>query len=256
MRYTSYSDLFKFTIEYINSIFSTSPIPSHDTSHHIRTWLNAKRISDIASQKFNSNKLEALMIACMFHDTGLSITKSERHGHYSTQIFIDFCKLTGYYSEYNKCICNAISDHDNKNYINRYKKDPFSIYNILPVADDLDALGYIGIFRYAEIYLMRGFCNKDIPKRIISNVNKRWNNLSKIYKDSNLTTLFEEKYQKLISFYNQTDKGVVYLFINFILKNIDNYKTIEEFTQILVKENNPILRNIAIKIEKEIGAFY
>jgi hypothetical protein len=250
----SCQSLFTLTTEYINNIFSKYNIPSHDTSHHIRTWYNAKKIADIAPEQFSDKKLEALMIACLFHDTGLSVTKSEKHGNYSALIFNDFCKQTGYSSAYNKCIYKAIIDHDKKDYINRDKKDRFSIYNILPVADDLDALGYIGIFRYAEIYVLRGLSTDDIPCKILKNATGRWNNLKSIYRESNLSSIFEDKYRVLTSFYNNNDKHVANTFINYIADNTDKYRTIEELTEMLLLSGSDILKTIATEIRKETDA--
>lgn len=194
------------------------------------------------------------MIACLFHDTGLSVTKSEKHGHYSTLIFNDFCKQTGYISEYKDCIYKAISDHDKKDYKNRDREDKFSIYNILPVADDMDAFGYIGIFRYAEIYILRDINTEDIPDRILKNVTGRWNNLNSIYGDSNLSSIFEEKYQTLVSFYSNDDKHITNTFINYIAENVNNYKTIEEFTEMIIQDNCCLLKTIAKEIIKETDA--
>jgi hypothetical protein len=46
------------------------------------------------------------------------------------------------------------------------------------VADDLEALGTIGIYRYAEIYLQRGIPLRELGNRILENVKTRFENLS------------------------------------------------------------------------------
>jgi membrane-associated protease RseP (regulator of RpoE activity) len=45
------------------------------------------------------------------------------------------------------------------------------------VADDLDALGYTGVYRYLEIYIKRGIPYHDLATSINSNVSSRFRNI-------------------------------------------------------------------------------
>ena len=53
---------------------------------------------------------------------------------------------------------------------------------LLSTSDDLDAFGYTGIYRYAEIYLCRGIRPRELPVLIVENLNNRFNNLKSIFK--------------------------------------------------------------------------
>ena len=55
------------------------------------------------------------------------------------------------------------------------------LLNILSVADDLDAFGYTGIYRYSEIYLTRGISPKEIGNLIRENASRRYHNFEKIF---------------------------------------------------------------------------
>ena len=44
---------------------------------------------------------------------------------------------------------------------------------MLSVADDLDAFGFTGIYRYSEIYLMRGINPNQLGHLIIENAAKQ-----------------------------------------------------------------------------------
>ncbi len=51
---------------------------------------------------------------------------------------------------------------------------PTSVKNILSAADDLDALGYSGIFRYWEIYTLRNIHENEIPEKVLTNLEARF----------------------------------------------------------------------------------
>jgi len=79
---------------------------------------------------------------------------------------------------------------------------------VLSVADDLDAFGYTGIFRYSEIYLERKISFREIGIRIRENARNRFENFEKhfIFSDD-LYLLHKLKYEILDNFfksYNDT----------------------------------------------------
>ncbi|HAF30763.1 MAG TPA: hypothetical protein DCG75_17105 [Bacteroidales bacterium] len=184
--------------DYCKILFSDTHIPSHDHTHHLRVWEYAKEIIQALSKsnKIDEELIESCLIASLFHDTGLAKTLEENHGHESRKI----CEL--YFKE-NRIskpvnfeeILSAIEMHDDKNYKNSENVKPDSVLTILFCADDLDAFGKVGVIRYTEIYLLRGIKLVELPNLVIKNLDKRFLNFEKNYKDfSDLYLKHKERY--------------------------------------------------------------
>jgi HD superfamily phosphodiesterase len=169
---------------YAKELFQTSFLPSHDHTHHLRVWNIAKQIlREMANthSTLSPSLVEGVLISCFFHDLGMVQSTREDHGILGK----DLCRL--WFSENDRTpppsferILYAIEIHDRKEA--RYYSDPESagspgILGILAVADDLEAMGVIGIYRYAEIYLHRGISLEELGTRILANANQRFNNL-------------------------------------------------------------------------------
>jgi hypothetical protein len=73
----------------------------------------------------------------------------------------------------------AIEHHDNKEYATINK--PENLLNILSVADDLDAFGFIGIYRYLEIYIARNKSMPELGNLIIDNCENRFHHFMRSY---------------------------------------------------------------------------
>lgn len=196
----------------VEKIFSKVWLPSHNQIHHLRVWGFAKDLLKAYLAKgytFNADYLEALFIACMFHDTGLTVTLSERHGNESAEIARCFLQRYPLNSEvYKEELLEAIILHDDKSY-NHKKGEELEpgIYQVLTVADDLDALGALGLFRYIEIYWSRGIRVEQISTRIEQNIKSRIRFIqSKIKFDAKLEEKHFERYQR--AFYNLKMLGV------------------------------------------------
>jgi hypothetical protein len=104
-------------------------------------------------------------------------------------------------------ILKAIELHDRKDeqvYDSFQPGNSPKILAFLSVADDLEALGTIGIYRYAEIYLKRGIPMDELGNRILENAGNRFN---KILEGCRLCHGILEEYQnqydELKSFYKQ-----------------------------------------------------
>jgi hypothetical protein len=125
-----------------------------------------------------------LILATFFHDTGLINTHDERHGMESRNLCQEFFRKArnpvplGFHE-----ILDAIEHHDDKSYYeNSIKGEPgLQVLKLLSASDDLDAFGYTGIYRYAEIYLLRKVRPEDLPDRILKNLNNRYQNLKNIF---------------------------------------------------------------------------
>lgn len=167
----------------VERIFSQTWLPSHDLLHHLRVWKFAKDLLSAYSNsgyEFSADFIEALVLAVFFHDTGLSVTSDERHGLegklFAEKYMKDKVSLT---ENLQNELFQAIILHDDKNYANgqTIESKP-GIYRILTLADDLDALGCLGLLRYLEIYWKRGISKKLILSEIERNLISRFKFLS------------------------------------------------------------------------------
>jgi hypothetical protein len=172
--------------------FSGFNLPSHDHNHHLRVWQNAKRLMCAlcaVGKEFSPSFIEQLIIAIFFHDTGLTLTYSEKHGKAGSdncQRFFDKNHLKP--KNFTK-ILTLIENHENKTYSDSSVL-PDSCEAILSAADDIDAFGVIGVFRYFEIYNLRDITIEKLPEKVIQNLDNRFNNLQKLY--GNLDEYFNE----------------------------------------------------------------
>jgi len=104
-------------------------------------------------------------------------------------------------------ILRAIELHDRKEehiYGSFDLHNPPEILTVLSVADDLEALGTIGIYRYAEIYLIRGVPPVELGTRILTNVRKRFEKLEIACRSCpQMLEKYRMEYDELRNFYEQ-----------------------------------------------------
>lgn len=202
------TSLFKFCIE----LFGTVQIPSHDHTHHLRVWNYSKEILGAISNsyKISYDKVEACLIASLFHDTGLTKTIKENHGQQSKQLCIQYFEENHLSKPHQwDDILNTIEKHDDKNY-KLNSTAPDDILSIVCNADDLDAFGNIGTVRYTEIYLLRGNSLIELPDLVLQNIDKRFSNFEKTYKG--FKTLYEkhkENYLITKRFFENLQKEII-----------------------------------------------
>jgi HD superfamily phosphodiesterase len=164
--------------DFLNELYRDVHLPSHDASHHFRVWGYCKELLyeiEKSGESLLSINIDDALIACAFHDTGLISNKSESHGSDS----IKFCEqfLNKYPNLQVKNlmgILNAIELHDDKS-LKAKDSNAISLPKLITTADDLDAFGLVGVFRYIEIYALRGISLDEIPSRVIDNVTNRFN---------------------------------------------------------------------------------
>jgi len=159
--------------------FSQTHLPSHNEDHHLRVWILARDlIKQLEKQAitFTRSDLTKIIIAAFLHDTGMSVTIDKTHGNESKKI----CK--NFIEEYKpediddpQELLDVVEYHDDKEYKNKFAKirNPKHLFKILSVCDDLDAFGLTGIYRYIEIYLMRGIPVKNIASMVLKNLTSR-----------------------------------------------------------------------------------
>lgn len=189
--------------------FRGCSLPSHDHTHHLRVWnLCRELLREISA--FNSNMdqalVEGVLIAAFFHDLGMVRSMSEEHG----RLGVDLCR--NWFREHTQDppgnfpeILRAIELHDRKGepvYAPFQPGVPPEILGILTVADDLEALGTIGIYRYAEIYLQRGLPLEELGNRVLANAERRFG----MFREScslcpGLIRKYRPQYEELRCFY-------------------------------------------------------
>ncbi len=202
---------------FLQELFSETFLPSHDHTHHIRTWNNAKIILREISEfnvSLSQDFVNAVILSSMFHDTGIIETRGIAHGRKSKSIYLKYiaenCDVPP--AMHDK-IAHAIEYHDQKTlnlFVPFHWNKPPDLLTVMSIADDMDAMGIIGIYRYAEIYLHRSTPLKSLGMVLMENVSVRYNNFSKA------CTLFpslinktKPLYQEIITFYDNYNQQIL-----------------------------------------------
>lgn len=191
------------------SLFSDAFLPSHDHSHHLRVWKLCKslllEISRI-NTSIDQSMVEGVLIAAFFHDLGMVTSNREDHGKLGGNLCKEWFREKGFAPPHRfEEILEAIELHDIKekgsySKINRTDQPP--ILSLLSIADDLEAFGTIGIYRYAEIYLLRDISLAQLGDRILSNAEARFKNLQKSCKlCPSIISKYQKEYAILRDFY-------------------------------------------------------
>ena len=191
--------------EFFNSVYNERTLPSHGIDHHRRVWDYSKEILKLFPfpETVNIPKLaNNLILACYMHDIGMSVDPGIKHGIHSRNLCIEF--LQGHNLPLSDFIdvLEAIENHDNKEYPDNDNSG--DLLAILCLADDLDAFGYIGIYRYSEIYLTRGIEPEKIGHLIRDNAEKRFQNFIKSFRtDNKITDKHSVRYNTIDSFFRK-----------------------------------------------------
>ncbi|MFO7668496.1 MAG: HD domain-containing protein [Bacteroidales bacterium] len=169
---------------YTAKLFRKTFIPSHDQGHHSRVWNFCKTLL-LELERFNTvadrGLVEGLLLASWFHDTGMVRDPGENHGRFSREILRNFIKEAPVSKPVRfREVLSVIGHHDSKArcvYPVLKPGVPPGMMGVLSIADDLDALGIIGIYRYSEIYLKRGIPARLLGMKVLSNVKRRFKNI-------------------------------------------------------------------------------
>lgn len=153
---------------------------------------------------------EQLLIASLFHDTGLTIDNSEKHGSMSVEICKEFFDQNSnlQIDDLDKVIF-AIEHHDDKSTQESGFKNispALQLTRLLSTSDDLDAFGIIGVYRYIEIYSIRGNALEAIPQKVLTNMANRFENFKRLIRDnSNFTQYHTQRYHDAVCFFKNLD---------------------------------------------------
>jgi len=206
---------------HVQHLFSNTFLPSHDHTHHRRVWNNCRKILKAQSKDYpelDLSLVEGVIIAAFFHDTGMVRSTGMEHGPLGKEI----CR--SFFSEREKRkhlappvrfpeILVAIEKHDSKDqqiYRGIQPDKSPDILGMLSVADDLEAMGTIGIYRYSEIYLKRGISMKDLGVCVLKNSAERYRNISRGCNFcTDLRKEFRQKYDNLVSFYDMYNQQLL-----------------------------------------------
>ncbi|NMC41649.1 MAG: HD domain-containing protein [Bacteroidales bacterium] len=163
---------------FISGIFRESFLPSHGPGHHSRVW---KYACELAQANLfpvpDEQSAVKLLIACYLHDAGMAYERGEKHGKRSMELCRIFLRENHLPDNDYEDVLGAIENHDNKDYTAISDSSPLRL--ILGIADDLDAFGFIGIYRYIEIYLERNIPLNQLSEKIRINAASRFENFRK-----------------------------------------------------------------------------
>jgi HD superfamily phosphodiesterase len=196
--------------EFFIQIYDEKVLSSHGIEHHRRVWNNSKELLLLLSGK-SLNSLSQLpsklIIASYLHDIGMLVETGIRHGKHSRDFGIQFLEKNHIPIIEYQDVLEAIEYHDRKDYTESFEVN--DLLKILSVADDLDAFGFIGIFRYAEIYLTRGINPQEIGSMVRENAKKRFDNFIKTFGFAGeLVAKHKKRFDILNDFFENYNKQV------------------------------------------------
>jgi hypothetical protein len=234
--------------DFFVSVYNDESLPSHGLDHHRRVWNYARElIICIDQQNFivDPTLTENLIIACYLHDIGMSVDQGVKHGHHSRDLCKKFLKSNNLDESNHSDLLSAIENHDNKEY--NTSSGQFDLLTILSVADDLDAFGIIGIYRYSEIYLKRGIRLNDIGSLILKNAEQRFDNFIKTFGSIDSIVLkHRERYNILKEFFDNYNSEVkTYSFEGL---NPEGYCGVIELLSNMIKERKA-LKELYVEVE-------
>jgi hypothetical protein len=196
--------------EFFIGVYDEKSLPSHGIEHHRRVWSYSKELLSLYDHFKPENLLQLpakLIIASYLHDSGMSVEKGIRHGKHSRDLCIRFLNNNHLNENDFPDVLETIENHDRKDYPGNSEIN--DLLTILSVADDLDAFGFIGIYRYSEIYLTRGINPQEIGYLIKVNAGMRFDNFIKTFgfADS-LISKHIIRYKILDDFFSEYNKQV------------------------------------------------
>jgi len=239
-------DQYKQILEdFFISVYDEKSLPSHGLDHHRRVWEYAKEILELLpSDNLRFSVLPSrLIVACYLHDIGMSVDRGERHGRQS-RVFCTMFLVKNNLSESTwEDVLEAIENHDKKEYEDKSENN--DLLTILAVSDDLDAFGFIGIYRYIEIYLIRRTDPMKIGYLIRENAETRFENFEETFsvlrpliakhkQRFKIIDNFFSKYNEQLTSYrfgtnNPTGYcGVLELILNMVINNAELKEFLEE----------------------------
>lgn len=257
---TSAENKYKQILEgFFISNYNEKLLPSHGIDHHRRVWQTAKELTmilaeDISSESFH---LPSLLIASYLHDLGMAVDHGPKHGRHSLEFCKRFLKENNLEESDFPGLFRAVLDHDNKDYP---APSGINVHTLLSVADDLDAFGFTGIYRYTEIYTVRGIMPEDLGYRVRENAMKRYLHFEDLF-SSHAPVISKHKcrFEILDSFFDKYNnhlknrvKGSGYLrVINILTGMVINGKNPGELIMEYEEDIDPVVRYFFLGLKSE-----
>jgi hypothetical protein len=187
----------------------------------------------------------------------MSVTRDEKHGKEGAILCKQFFSNTTIQEPKNlNTALQAIEHHDDKSY-KQGKTDTSSLTTILAIADDLDAFGYTGILRYAEIYILREVLLEELGERVTKNAENRFKNFKNNFK--NHKSLINRHYNRLkilLDFYNNLpNKAYNKKIIELVRKNMLQNKPKSLIDLVENKEQDTKIQEFKNKLVGELNYF-
>jgi hypothetical protein len=253
--------------EFFIGFYDPRSLSSHGIDHHRRVWGYSKELLEFLvpiNPAYILKLPSKLIIASYLHDIGMSVETGIRHGKHSRDICTQFLIKNKLPQKDFQDVLDAIENHDNKDYTR--KSGTYDLLTVLSVADDLDAFGFTGIFRYTEIYLIRGINIIEIGYLIMENAEKRFDNFVKNFGyNEGLVKRHKKRYEILVSFFTEYNKEVPsYQFgskypsgycgvVEIILYLINHMILLPDFYQEPEKySHDPVIQFFFDELEKEL----
>jgi hypothetical protein len=257
--------------DFFVSVYDEKSLSSHGIDHHRRVWFYAR---ELLFTRFLHTKLRPacspskLIIACYLHDIGMAIETGPRHGKHSREFCIKFLEKNNLRENDYQDVLDTIGNHDIKDYVSSEGRN--DLLTVLSVADDLDAFGFAGIYRYSEIYLTRGITPIQIGHLIIENAERRFKNFENIFNAEYFyVQLHRKRFKILHNFFIQYNKqsetynfltnepegycGVIQLF----MLMIRNKMAINDlFTEAEIYQNDIIISPFFKALKSELSPDY
>jgi hypothetical protein len=226
--------------DFFVSLYDEKNLISHGIDHHRRVWNYAK---ELLTTRLIQSKLRPacdpskLIIACYLHDIGMSVEPGPRHGILSRELCHQFLKKYNLPEYLYEDVLDTIENHDRKDYTS--KSGSKDLLTVLSVADDLDAFGFTGIYRYSEIYLTRGINQAQLGHLILENAEMRFKNFEDIYGFQNFYVKFHRKrYGILTDFFRQYNKQIDTY--NFLTNEPEGYCGVIQLFMLMIRNKMTI----------------
>ncbi len=197
-------------LAHVEACFESTFLPSHDHSHHLRVW-KACRYLLMRIARFRDDLdpalVEGVLVSALFHDAGMSQSTKSDHGILGKEMCREYFRVNrSLRPDRWEEILEAIERHDQKTgeiYPGLSADSPPDILGILSLADDLEALGIIGIYRYTEIYLARGIPPAELGVRVLTNATERFRNIAAAFENTPVNMKkIRNRYLELVDFFD------------------------------------------------------
>jgi len=201
----------------LEEIFSDTFLPSHDHTHHMRVWnIGKSLLTQIASfnRHLDAGLAEGLLIAAMYHDAGMAVTREKEHGRIGRELCEKWFRIQKLppperFGE----VLDAIEKHDNKEdrtCAGITREEAPDLLTLLSLADDLEALGVIGVYRYTEIYLARGMQLQELGMNILGNAGTRFSHITgSCSLCPQIPDGYRQQYTSLVSFFDSYNQQLL-----------------------------------------------